>query len=189
MDPHDVVGLLAEPARLRVFSAVVLGSASASDAAAAAGTSAKETGAALRRLHDGGLVEYADGRLRARTGHLKDVVRRARAHQAAQRAADHGSGDEGVEALLRTFLRDDGARVRSLPRQFGRRRIVLHHLARRSFEPGVAYAEREVDEILRRWCDGADVDHVTVRRHLVDHCLLSRGDGRYRLREDAPAVL
>ncbi|THA23653.1 DUF2087 domain-containing protein [Streptomyces sp. RKND-216] len=190
MTPEEIVGLLAEPGRLRVFSAVVLGAGTPSEVTDRAGIPPKEAVAALRRLQEGGLVQAAGGRLVARAGQFKDTaLRAARSEDSARPGVDHGSGDPRVETLLRTFLRDDGGRIRSLPRQFGRRRIVLHHLARRSFETGAAYPEREVNAVLRGWCEGAGVDHVTVRRYLVDHCLLSRADGVYRLREDAPAVL
>jgi hypothetical protein len=185
MTPQDIVGLLAEPARLRVFSAVVLGAGTPSEIAARAGVPVKETAGALRRLEDGGLVEYADGGVRARGEHLKEAAREA-ARAGADRtpAVDHGSGDTDTESLLRTFLRDDGQGIRSLPRQFGRRRTVLRHLAGGSFAPGVTYTEREVDEILRGWCAEAEVDHVTVRRYLIDHCILTREDGgAYWLRE------
>lgn len=186
MTPQAVVGLLAEPARLRAFSAVVLGASSPSAVAGAAGLSPKETGAALRRLQEGGLLEYVDGAARARTEHLKEVARAAaRATEAP--AAGHGTGDARLETLLRTFLRDGGDGIRALPRQFGRRRDVLHHLARRFFEPGTAYTERDVNEILRGWCAGAEVDHVTVRRYLIDHGLLRREDGgAYWLPEAEP---
>ncbi|EST38377.1 hypothetical protein N566_07755 [Streptomycetaceae bacterium MP113-05] len=190
MTPQDIVGLLAEPGRLRVFSAVVLGAGTPSEVTRSAGVPVKEARAALRRLQDGGLVDVADGALRARTAHLKDAARRAARNEDSPRpTVDHGTGDERVETLLRTFLRDDGERIRRLPRQFGRQRIVLHHLAHRSFDAATEYPEREVNDILRGWCEGAEIDHVTVRRHLVDHCLLAREDGVYRLREDARAVL
>lgn len=184
MTPQSVVGLLAEPVRLRAFSAVVLGASSPSAVAAAAGLSPKETGAALRRLHEGGLVRYVDGAARARTGHLKDVAREA-AGAARPPAVDHGTGDARLETLLRTFLQDGGEAIRTLPRQFGRRRQVLRHLARRSFAPGTSYTESDVNGVLRGWCAGAEVDHVTVRRYLVDHGVLRREDGgAYWLAED-----
>ncbi|MFR9676744.1 DUF2087 domain-containing protein [Streptomyces sp. TR06-5] len=190
MTPHSIVGLLAEPARLRTFSAVVLGSSTPSAIARAAGLSSKETAAALRRLHEGGLVEYLDGAVRARPDHLKEVVRTAAAAEASgSPGVDHGTGDTRLEALLRTFLREDGEGLRALPRQFGRRREVLRHVAERSFRAGAAYSEREVNEILRGWCTGASVDHVTVRRYLVDHGVMRRKDGGdYWLREEPEAA-
>jgi hypothetical protein len=47
-------------------------------------------------------------------------------------------------------------------------------------EPGAIYAEREVNESLARWLDGAcpslSVDVVTLRRELVDRLYLDRDD-------------
>jgi hypothetical protein len=48
-----------------------------------------------------------------------------------------------------------------------------------SFEPGRRFVEREVDAVLRAWTAGGGVDHVTVRRYLVDHGLLAREGGDY----------
>ena len=66
----------------------------------------------------------------------------------------------------------------AMPAREAKRRVVLEHIAQ-SFEPGVYYAEREVDAILRAWTDGGGSDHATLRRYLVDHGLLARGHGRY----------
>ncbi|WP_255950569.1 DUF2087 domain-containing protein [Streptomyces odontomachi] len=172
MKSDEIVGLLAEPARLRVFSAVVLGASSAAQAAASAGTSAKETNAALRRLRRGGLIAETDGVLRPRTDHLREIVRETRP---ARPEESHGYADQRVESLLRTFVRD--GRLVSMPSHFRRRRVVLQHLVERTFEVGRTYDERTVNEKLKVWCEGAETDHVTVRRYLIDLCLLGRRDG------------
>ena len=41
------------------------------------------------------------------------------------------------------------------------------------------YDELEVNDRLRVWCDGGEVDHVTIRRYLIDMKLLHRADGLY----------
>jgi hypothetical protein len=41
------------------------------------------------------------------------------------------------------------------------------------------FPEREVDAVLRAWCAGGEVDHVTLRRYLLDEGLLSRDHGTY----------
>ena len=61
-----------------------------------------------------------------------------------------------------------------MPAAMGKRRVVLEHVVL-SFEPGIRYAEREVDAVLRAWHD----DHAALRRYLVDEGLLGRGDGEY----------
>jgi hypothetical protein len=78
---------------------------------------------------------------------------------------------------LSPFIR--AGRLVSLPARQARRRAVLAHIVEQSFERHVVYDESAVDERLRRWCDGGGVDHVTVRRYLVEAELLTRADGRY----------
>lgn len=195
--PETVIGLLAEPARLRVFSAVALGAHTPSGIREAAGTSPKETAVALRRLTDGGMVleEDGDGLRVAAPAFFRELTRAARPAQPA------GDGDrtDGVaapgaslrpqgagDALLRTFVRD--GRLRAVPARFERRRVVLRHLVHGAFRPGVTYTEKQVDETLKDWCEGSNTDHVTIRRYLIDLCLLSREDGGpYWLRETPTA--
>lgn len=84
-----------------------------------------------------------------------------------------------IENVLRTFVREDGSLVR-LPARWSRKLIVLRHIAEETFEPGIEYAERLVDERLRVWCEGASrIDHVTLRRYLVDLQHLRRSEGVY----------
>ncbi|MDH6440270.1 hypothetical protein M2158_008811 [Streptomyces sp. SAI-144] len=179
MTPESVVGLLAEPVRLRVFSAVVLGAATLPEVVEAANVSPKEAAAALRRLTDGGLVEETSEGLRSRHEEFKEIARAARPERSSE---EYGSGDEQTEALLRTFVRD--GRLARLPAQFRRREVLLRYFVERSFDPGVTYSEKDVNDKLREWCDGSEIDHVTIRRYLIDLCLLGRDDSRYWLRED-----
>ena len=55
---------------------------------------------------------------------------------------------------------------------------VLLNLAAAQFEPGRKYSEAQVNERLQEWlepfCSPFGVDHVTVRRCLVDARLLAR---------------
>ncbi|WP_309244209.1 DUF2087 domain-containing protein [Micromonospora parastrephiae] len=80
--------------------------------------------------------------------------------------------------MLRTFLRA-GVLV-GLPAQRGRRRVLLAHIADRSFTTGTRYPERAVDEALKPWCAAGGSDHVTLRRYLVDEQLLTREHGIYQ---------
>jgi hypothetical protein len=74
--------------------------------------------------------------------------------------------------VLRAFLRD--GRIVQLPAARGKRRVLLEHVVA-VFEPGVRYAEREIDAILRAWYD----DHATIRRYLIDEGLMAREAGVY----------
>jgi hypothetical protein len=169
-----LVGLLAEPARLRVVAALVLGARTHAEITQAAGLDPKTVAAALHRLHTGGLVEDAPGGYVLRTALFKEAARAAAPPPIADKP--HGYADPKVEQLIRTFVRD--GRLVRLPAQQARRRIVLEHVAS-SFEPGVRYSEREVDAVLRAWTEGGLVDYVTLRRYLVDESLLDRDGGEY----------
>lgn len=173
MRPEAVVGLLAEPARLRVFAALVLGAATHADLAERTGLGPREVSVALHRLESGGLVERGgDQEYRPVVDAFKDIAR-----EAAPPAAEHGYADERVEAVLRAFVRD--GRLTGVPAQAGRRRILLEHVVQ-TFEPGRDYTEAEVNGILRAWSEGGAIDHVSLRRYLVDEALLSRADNNYR---------
>ncbi|MGD9956882.1 MAG: DUF2087 domain-containing protein [Candidatus Nanopelagicales bacterium] len=86
-------------------------------------------------------------------------------------------------ALIRAFVR--GGRIVSFPAKWSKK-LVLLDWAAQSFEPGTAYDEAAVNEVLRGLVadrdDGdadARADHVTLRRYLVDAGMLGRRDGFY----------
>jgi hypothetical protein len=78
-------------------------------------------------------------------------------------AADH---------RLRGFVRD--GRIENMPARRSRRLLVLDVVAQ-VFEPGVRYAEPEVNRLL------ADMhpDYAALRRYLVDEELMERAAGEY----------
>ncbi|MFL9656174.1 DUF2087 domain-containing protein [Streptomyces sp. PB17] len=96
-----------------------------------------------------------------------------------QSSPDTGTagGDARDNMIVRTFVRD--GRLVRLPARWTRKKVVLRHIAEQTFVPGVEYPERTVDEKLRAWCEDGEVDHVTLRRHLVDFGHLRRSDGIY----------
>jgi hypothetical protein len=75
---------------------------------------------------------------------------------------------------------------------------LLIALAAARFEPGRVYRESEVNEALKTWirafCEPRGIDHVTLRRLLVDAGLLSRttSGSTYRINpekiEEAEAI-
>ena len=175
MTPETLVGLLADPARMRVLAAVALGARTDADTSSAAALSAKEAAIARRKLTDGGLV------VQAPDGWAVDypALRAAARDQAARRDSDSAEEVEpGARGLVPYVV---GRRLVSLPSRQSRRREVLEHIATTTFAPGKRYDERAVNELLALWCAGGAVDHVTVRRYLVDGRLLVRGNGIYTL--------
>ena len=194
MDPDDVTpaaalcGLLATPERLRAVAALALGAETIADVSGATGLDTRKAAQAQARLQTGGLVEQsADGTWRLRT----EVFAAAAAEPAqpgSDEAVQYGTDDREAVKVLRTFM--PGGRLTSFPASHSKRRIILDHVAR-AFEPGRDYSEREVDTLLRVFCEpggpggratrggGAPADYVTMRRYLVDDGFLSRKDGRY----------
>ncbi|MER6249209.1 DUF2087 domain-containing protein [Streptomyces griseorubiginosus] len=175
-EPVDqVIRLFAEESRVRAFAAVALGAGTPAAVARTAGLSARETAVALHRLGEQGVVvEGTDGAL----GVAYDLFR-DHAREAARRERT-AVGPVAGEPVLRTFVRD--GRLVRLPAQWNRKKLVLRHIAEQTFEPGVAYPERVVDEKLRAWCEESDeIDHVTLRRYLVDLHHLRRSEGIYRM--------
>jgi hypothetical protein len=86
-------------------------------------------------------------------------------------------------AIFRAFVRD--GRIVSFPAKWSKK-LVLLDWAAQSFEPGRAYTEIEVNDVLaslvaeRGAADpDARADHVTLRRYLVDADLLGREGGYY----------
>ena len=174
LSAESLVRLLAEPGRRKVFSALVLGARTPAEIGAATGLRAREVAVALRKLADGGLAELTPGGAVA-VERLFDEV--ARQTVVVRPPEDLGYTDERVVSVLRAFVRD--GRLLGLPAQRSRRTVVLGHLAQ-SFEPGVDYSEAEVNGVLKTWAAGSGVDHVTLRRYLIDEDLLRRQDGVYR---------
>jgi len=164
MNAAEIVGLLAEPDRLRVLSALVLGARTPSRVAAATGLGARDVGKALSKLQASGLVDAA---LEVRV----DLVK-----QAAIAAAPPADTDPEAGEVVSRFVRD--GRLLSLPAQESRRRQVLEYLVQ-TFEPGRRFPEQEVNVVLRAWTEGGEVDYATLRRYLVDHGFLDREDGLY----------
>lgn len=162
LSARAVAGLLADPGRLRVLSAVALGTAR-DGLAERTGLPPRDAAAALHRLQSAGLVT-AD--LQVAYDRLRELAAEAPAD------AEEPSG-------LQPFVQ--GRRLRSLPAQSSRRRRVLEHVAQQTFSPGDTYDEPAVNALLAAWCEGGDVDHAALRRYLVEEGLMSRGGGVYRL--------
>jgi hypothetical protein len=169
MEAGTIVGLLADPVRLKVVAALALGAGTIEEVADTAALSLKDVALAARRLARAGLV-HRDGHTLAL--HAERFGEAARAAAAMAPPAQRLSEDPAEDAVLRTFLRD--GRLVSIPAQRSKRRVVLEHLVC-VFEPGVRYPEREVNALLAAW----HPDVAALRRYLVDEELLTREAGVY----------
>jgi hypothetical protein len=169
MTPEVLVGLLAEPTRMRVFAAIVLGATTPAEVGQRTNLTVREVAEALRRLADGGLISVGT----PLTAHV-DAFKEAARHSASVRDRGEPALDEdrARAAVLRAFLLD--GQLVSIPAARSKRRIVLEHIVA-GFEPGVRYPEREVDAVLRVW----HPDYASLRRYLVDEELMARDAGVY----------
>jgi hypothetical protein len=74
--------------------------------------------------------------------------------------------------VLSAFVKD--GKIEQIPASHAKRLVLLEMLAQ-EFEPGIRYAESEVNEILFRW----HPDYAAWRRYLIDAVFLDREDGFY----------
>ncbi len=168
-DPFALIAALADESRLRVFALVLLHGGTTAAVAAAAGLREKETLKGLTMLEGAGLIVRDGAEWRATTA----VLREAAAGAAAQRhSVDHGATDPGTASVLRVFMPE--GRLEQIPAARGKRLVVLDHIAR-VFEPGVHYAERDVNTLLTAF----HPDYAALRRYLVDEGFLAREAGHY----------
>ncbi|MFJ2236995.1 DUF2087 domain-containing protein [Streptomyces sp. NPDC087859] len=173
MATDRLMRLFTDETRVRAFAAVALGAETSEEVARAAGLSAKDAALALLKLREQGVVTAGDGaELRVAYEAFQEAARVERTETASENV---GSRDERT---LQTFVRE--GRLVRLPAQWTRKKLVLRYIAEQTFEPGVEYPERAVNEKLQGWCEDGDVDHVTLRRHLVDLHHLDRSEGIYR---------
>ncbi len=77
--------------------------------------------------------------------------------------------------VLKNFLTPDG-RIKDFPAQEKKLEVVLRYVLK-SFEPGVRYTEKQVNEILLRY----HADYSFMRRSLIEYRMLARegGGGAY----------
>ncbi|MFC4117581.1 DUF2087 domain-containing protein [Nonomuraea zeae] len=147
-----VLGLLYQDDTLKTFASLVLG-----------GTGDLSP-KALQKLASGGLAACDEnGAWRATPERFRDLLR------ASAEPAESLSPEERV---LRTFLVD--GRLTTMTMRRDKRLIVLRYIAL-VFEPGVRYAEKDVNVALRAFHD----DYAALRRYLVDEDLLSREGNVY----------
>ena len=180
-DPRELVAVLADTAKLRVFSALVLADSpeglTEGQLGEAAGIGLSEVRRALANLTAVGLARPAEG---AGDGAgytaAPEVFRRTlselnRQRDEAAAKAFSTTDPARLSVLLNCF--QDGKLV-YLPEKFGKRQIVLEEIAQ-AFEPGTRYAEAEVNMVLRDLYP----DYAALRRYLIDSAFLSREDGFY----------
>jgi hypothetical protein len=174
-EPHKLLGVLADTAKLRVFAALVLAPAegiAAEDLAAAAGVSRDEAERAQERLCAVGLARATALGYAASPGVVRESLGALAKRREQQAAKAFATEDPAKLSVLLNSFKD--GRLAHLPEKWEKREIVLEEIAQR-FEPGTRYAEAEVNLVLRELYP----DYAALRRYLVDSTLLTRAEGFY----------
>jgi hypothetical protein len=167
-DAARILSLLAEPERLRVVAALVLGYTGMADISLVSGVAERAVARAISRLVAGGLVSPEENGYRFASEELKKTARLMAASQEGRSL--EAPADEA--RVLRAFLKE--GRLKAIPTARAKRRVVLEYLAQR-FEPGTRYPEKQVNEILSHFNE----DTAALRRYLVDEDFLTRERGYY----------
>jgi len=170
-EARELVGLLADEDRRRVFAALVLGATDMESVRAASGLGTRACAKALQRLVDTGLVVRGDDGLHHLLGEAFALAARAEAAR-APRSEEHDDQPEDVARVLRAFVRD--GRITSIPMARAKRVVLLDWLVQR-FEPGHRYTEERVNLIIAE----VHPDTAALRRYLVDEGMLDRDAGEY----------
>jgi len=169
LDAARLVGLLAEPERMRVVAALTLGASTTRDIASTTGLDMRVVIDSLDRLVTGGLVEELDGQYILLSAAFKQAARQAAPEDRPTAFPDE---PEDRQRILDQCLKD--GRLVHMPAKRSVRLVLLEEIAQR-FEPGQHYTERQVNASLSE----VDSDTSTLRRYLVDNGFLDRGDGEY----------
>lgn len=164
----DLLKAVLDPLRLAVLGASVGRPVSIGEIEAQTGASRREIAAAIGSLRSSGLLD-GDGVV------VPDVLRAIAMDLPTDKmqpeAIDGPWTPDEAEILARFF---DGDRLRSVPTNITKRRLVLEHIVQ-VFDPGVRYHERDVNFRLQLVYS----DYAAIRRYLIDEGFMDRADGSY----------
>ena len=163
--------VLGDEKRLQIVGLLARQDYSVEELATILGLSSATVSHHLRRLQKAGLVQARA----AQHYHIYSLQLQA-LHEMSQKilsrdALQETTEDLDLDAYDRKVLRDfmDGERLKSIPRQWKKREVILRYLADQ-FEYERRYTEKEVNEILGRTHE----DYAALRRYLVDSGRLDR---------------
>lgn len=174
--------ILADPARLRILSAVAERPQTGRDLSQRLGLSPPTISHHVAKLTAAGLLLVTPAGTRRSysldTSALQ-AVSRDLAHPLQSTPSAAPEADSEQAKVVRDFFA--GERLKQIPAQRKKRVVVLRHLLVQ-FDPGREYPEREVNDLLRPAHD----DVATLRRELVDYGFLTRSAGVYRVAASLP---
>ena len=163
--------VLADEKRLQIVGLLARQEYSVEELATILGLSSATVSHHLRKLQSAGLVQArADQHYHIYSLQLQalhEMSEKILSRDALQETTEELDLDAYDRKVLRDFL--DGERLKSIPRQWKKREVILRYLAEQ-FEFGRRYSEKEVNEILSRTHE----DYAALRRYLVDSQQLAR---------------
>ena len=124
------------------------------------GMSSKDVMKHVSYLVHFGYVKEIDKTYQLNTDTLLTRSRQVLEGSRPQSKVEDFEGDDFEQKVLRGCLAPDGHLV-AIPSQQKKRMVVLRYLAQ-SFEPGVKYPEKQVNELLRRY----HPDTASLRRYM-----------------------
>ena len=177
-DPIALLKAIADPSRLKLIKALRQGPQCLEELAQRLGLAPSTVSFHMKKLEQAEWVfkvkeQYYTvytlngDRLNLRLGEL---IQENMQEENAQQQRLHAHRQRVIDAFFK------GARLRQLPVQNKKRRLVLNVFAS-DFEVGRAYTENEVNTLIQRRFD----DYCLIRRLLVDAGDMERSDGIYRL--------
>jgi predicted transcriptional regulator len=175
---------LADPQRLRIVGLLANQELSVEQLAEELGLRPSTVSHHLSYLSHVGLVSARAksyyNLYRLENGALDRLAQRLLQRETMQPAAVQDDLDLYDRKVIANFTDAEG-RIKILPAQRKKLEAILRYVLR-SFEPGVRYSEKRVNEILAQY----NKDTATLRRELVDYHMLVRegGGGEYWLPED-----
>lgn len=163
---------LADANRLKIIGLLAQQDLSVEQIAGMLGLHASTVSHHLNKLAKTGLVSaraegyYSIYHLETKT--LESLAKSLLQREALSAAAEEVDMDAYDRKVLQGYMTRDG-RIRAFPGQQKKLEVILRHVIR-SFEPGVRYSEKQVNETLARFTD----DISGLRRDLIDHRMLGR---------------
>jgi hypothetical protein len=169
INPTDYLRIVVDPVRLAVLGAAARGEVDVEEVAAGVGVAPRRVLKEVGSLIEIGLL--TPERTLDREA-LREVARALPQSAEMDPAIAEGPWSAEEAGVLARFF--SGARLVEIPANRAKRTLVLDRLSQ-EFEPGLRYAEVEVNSILQVF----HPDYATLRRYLVDEGFLTRADGAY----------
>jgi len=159
--------------RLRIAGLLAVEGLNESQIARRLGLQPEAVSRHLEILREMGLVQENGGVYRLDGAALNALSRRVLADRKPQVHSEDFEGEEYDRKVLKDYMLPDG-RLKQIPSQHKKLLVILRYLAR-MFQPGQRYAEKEVNEILKK----VHGDYAALRRYLVDEGFLQREKAIY----------